>query len=74
MKSFTNSQGAMSDGESEVEVVEDKPEEMEVVDMSVKERRHLQGRRGQTPDPHHPHLTHPLWTCLHLSAEMSSMK
>jgi hypothetical protein len=37
MRSFLNTQGAMSDGEPEVEVVEDEPEEVEVVDMSLED-------------------------------------
>ena len=37
MRSFPNTQGAMSDGEPKVDVVEDEPEEVVVVDMSLED-------------------------------------
>ena len=37
MRSFPNTQGDMSNGESEAEVVEDEPEEVEVIDMSLED-------------------------------------
>ena len=68
MKSFTNTQGAMSDGESEVEVIEDKPEEMEVVDLSLEDspaspEEAGANARSPSPTPDSPTLDLPALIC-----------
>ena len=49
MRSFPNTQGAMSDGEPEVEVVDDEPE-VEVVDMSLEDSPASPEEVSPTPD------------------------
>ena len=54
MRSFPNTQGAMRNGEPEVEVVEDEPEEVEVVDMSLEDSPaspEEAGGNGRSPSP-----------------------
>ena len=64
MKSFPNTQGAMSDLDPEVEVVEDKPEEVEVVDMSLEDspaspEEAGANARSPSPTPDSPTLNLP---------------
>ena len=68
MRSFPNMQGDMSDGEPEFEVVEDKPEEVEVVDMSLEDwlaspEEGGANTRSPSPTPDSPALDLPELIC-----------
>ena len=68
MRSFPNTQGDMSDGEPEVEVVEDEPEEVEVVDMSLEDspaspEEAGANARSPSPTPDSPALDLPELIC-----------